>query len=280
MFPDAPAWLQALLLGGLQGVTEFLPVSSSGHLALAPALLGWPQPTLTEAVVLHLGTLTAVCIVFARDLAAIVLSFLRSARTGRWDSYAGRDGFFICISVVPAALAGFFLRPRISELMARPEAAAIGLAATGLLLCLGELIAAVRERHRFIEEMNWVDALFMGLAQAAALLPGVSRSGATIAAARTRGLERPGAARFSFLMGVPAMLGAGLLEVSDFAADPAPLDSAVSNPLLISFAASVAAGMFAIRLLLRLVQKRGLWPFGLYCLAAALSFIFLVQPGA
>ena len=267
-------WFQALVLGMVQGLTEFLPISSSGHLVLVPALLGWDAPSLSFAVALHWGTLLAVLWAFRRDLKRMARDMGRSARRRRMVSYEARDGFFLLVASLPAAGAGSVLRPWLTEAMDGPFLAALGLCVTAMLLGGCELVGRCRERRRYIEEMTWLDALLMGLGQALALAPGISRSGATMAVGRMRLLDRPGAARFSFLMGIPVMLGAGFLETLISWQDGAWRNGFLDANVWIGVAASALCGLAAIKVLLGYVRRRSFMPFALYCLAVGLLALY------
>lgn len=280
MFSRAPELVRALVLGILQGLTEFLPISSSGHLVFLPALLGWPQPTILMAVVVHMGTLLSVVWTFRQDLKAIVQEMWKTIPQRRWTSYQAREGYFICLATVPAALSGYFLQPLMTAAMSSPLTAAYGLFVTAILLGGSEIYAYWRERNRYIEEISWLDVLLMGLGQALALMPGISRSGATMAMGRARGLDRPGIARFSFLMGLPVMLGAGMLELSSALTEGNLALPSVALPLGVSFVASAASGLLAIRLFMNFVKHRGLLPFAFYCLVLGLALLYYLNSGA
>ena len=271
-------WFQALVLGMVQGVTEFLPISSSGHLVIVPALLRWDAPSLSFAVALHWGTLLSVLWAFRRDLKRMAQDMGRSARLRRLVSYEARDGFFLLLASLPAAGVGYGLRPWLAEAMDGPFFAALGLCATALLLGGSELVGRWRERRRYIEEMTWWDALLMGLGQALALAPGISRSGATMAMGRLRLLDRPGAARFSFLMGIPVMLGAGFLETLVSWQDGAWHNGFLDANAWIGVAASALCGLAAIKVLLGYVRRRSFMPFALYCLAVGLGLALYWMP--
>ncbi len=260
-------WVQALLLGLLQGLTEFLPISSSGHLVVVPALLAWAPPSLLFAVTVHMGTLLALVLVYSRDMLHILRSLWQTVRRRRLADYAARDGIFILVASIPAGVAGVMLQPYIAATLSQPRVAAIGLCCTGLLLGGSELWARWREQERYMEELTLGQAVIMGVGQALALLPGISRSGATMAAGRAQGLDREGVARFSFLLGVPIMLGAGLLEFLTLEDPRGLLQEQAGLPLLAGFVASVLAGTVAIKTLLRIVRRHSLYPFAVYCVA-------------
>ena len=258
--------LRALVLGILQGAAEFLPVSSSGHLVLVPWLLGWESPGLAFDAVVHWGTALAVVVYYWPDWVAMGRSVLKSMRIesirrGRvlLDDQS-RLAWLIILGAIPAAVLGYFLDDFFERLFDRPGAAAGFLLVTALLLVTSERLA---RSMRGVAEMNWTDALVVGIAQALAIFPGVSRSGATIAAGLTRGLNRELAARYSFLLGTPMILGAGLFKVMDLA--QAGSLAADWPSLLVGFVVSGVVGFGCIHLLLRYVRERRLYPFAAYC---------------
>ena len=192
----------AIFWGLIQGLTEFLPISSSGHLVLVPALLGQEGPDLATSAVLHLGTLAAVLAYYRRD----VIGILRFDRPGR------RLLTLLAIGSVPAVVGGLIFRGVLEELNETPRAVAVALIATGVVLLSTML---VRVGDKMTTDIGPTDAGIIGVAQATALIPGVSRSGMTIAAGLWRGMSRIEAARFAFLLGIPAIAGAGLLEFGE-----------------------------------------------------------------
>jgi len=254
------SWIQALLLGLLQGVTEFLPVSSSGHLVLVPWLLGWPAPTLAFDTLVHWGTAAAVVGYFWRDWLELLQGAWEALRSRSLDDPRARLLLWLVIGTLPAALAGWALEDFFEGMFGRPAAAAGFLLVTASILTLVE---SGSRRDRSLAQMTWLDALLVGLAQAAAILPGISRSGSTIAAGMARGQERQHAARFSFLLSTPIILGAGLLQVADLLGSGSL--SAQLPLLLVGFLAALLAGLACIHFLLRYLQRRSLYPFAIYC---------------
>ena len=260
---------QALLLGVLQGATEFLPVSSSGHLVLVPWLLGWPASSLTFDAVVHWGTAVAVIAYFWRDWVALAGAAIKSVnrqigKSANSTSEAGRV-WLILLGTVPAALIGYLLEDFFEEMFARPIAAAGFLLITAALLAASERLG---RRQRDLDTLNWLDALLIGLAQALAIFPGISRSGSTIAAGLARGLRRESAARFSFLLATPIILGAGLFKVTDLAQAGG---LAAQAPVLVAgFVSAGVVGFGCIHLLLRYLQRRPLYPFAIYCAAGGI----------
>ncbi|MDY7075531.1 MAG: undecaprenyl-diphosphatase UppP [Chloroflexota bacterium] len=261
---------QAFLLGVLQGATEFLPVSSSGHLVLVPWLLGWPASGLAFDVVVHWGTAVAVIVYFWRDWVSIFKSI--NLKSPDLKSVA----WLILLGTVPAALLGYLLDDFFEAMFARPIAAASFLLVTAALLTASERLG---RRQRDLDTLDWLDALLIGLAQALAIFPGISRSGSTIAAGLARGLRRESAARFSFLLATPTILGAGLLKVVDLAQMGGL--AAQAPTLVVGFLAAGLVGFGCIHFLLRYLQRRPLYPFAIYCAAAGIAclLVALVRGG-
>lgn len=252
--------IEAIFLGILQGATEFLPISSSGHLVIIPAIVDMPPADLTMIGVLHLGTLLAVLIYFWRDLWGILTAVLRDLRRRQpLASTESRLGWLIVVGSIPAVVLGLLFASALEEIFSQPEAAAFFLLITAVLLVIGErMLSGDKE----VARMNWTDALTIGSFQAFALLPGVSRSGSTIVGGLIRGLDRPTATRFSFLLGVPAILGAGLLSLLDIVnaqASEAPIIYAAG------FVAAAVTGYVCIAFLLRWVRTHTLYIFAIYC---------------
>ncbi len=259
-------WWQALLLGVVQGLTEFLPISSSAHLVLVGHLLGSsadPAQAFIFDVLVQWGTLLAVLLYFWADWWAMLRAAGRVlARPGRLATDAeARLLLAVLLATVPAALVGVLLKDTIARFFSAPRLAGRFLVLTALGMAMAEIWG---RRKRALRDLNLTDALWIGLGQALALLPGVSRSGATIAAGMARHLRRPAAARFSFLMAVPVMVGAGVLALRDLHA--LPPDPAFRRALVLGFGAAAVTGYAAIRLLLGYLSRHSLWPFIVYCL--------------
>jgi undecaprenyl-diphosphatase len=260
---------QSILLGIIQGITEFLPVSSSAHLALTPYLLGWQIPE-HEAflfdVLVQVATLAAVIAYYRRDLTAILSALIRGLLQRKPFAEAeARLGWLIVLGTIPAGLAGIALQDHVEAAFHSPAATA-----GFLLLTAGLLLAAERlgNRGKGLEALTWQDALWIGFFQAAAIFPGVSRSGATITGGMTRNLQRPAAARFSFLLSIPIMLAAGLLAGGDLAQSP---DLGRLLPVFLpGFLASAVTGYLAIRWLIGYLTTHSLKAFSIYCAALAL----------
>jgi undecaprenyl-diphosphatase len=251
---------QGIAYGAVQGLSEFLPVSSSAHLTLLPWFAGWEDPGLGFDVALHVGTLLAVLWYFWRDWWELAVDALAGlgGRGGRSENSLLL--WKIVVASIPAAVIGVALERKAEEAFRAPVLIAAALAALGALLYWGDRRPESRPR---LESIDWTDALWIGVAQAAAIVPGVSRSGVTITAARLRGIGREASARFSFLLSTPVIAGAALLKVHALVAaghDPAQL---------LALAASALFGFVAIGGLIRYVRQRSYLPFVLYRFALA-----------
>jgi undecaprenyl-diphosphatase len=259
---------QAIVLGLVQGLTEFIPVSSSGHLVLVPWLLGWEIPhdvAFVFDVLVQLGTLVAVFAYFWGDLWAIARGVVQGLAARRpLASPEARLGWLVAAATVPAVVVGFVLKDYFAGTFANAWMTALQLLLTAALLVASERLG---KRLRGLETVNGVDALVVGLMQALALLPGVSRSGATIAGGLGRGLDRPAAARFSFLMSVPVMLGVGVVAANDLLAIPDA--GAYALPIAAGFVVAAVVGYGAIAWLLRYLSRGSLYGFAVYCAAVS-----------
>jgi undecaprenyl-diphosphatase len=252
--------IQAIVLGLVQGATEFIPVSSSGHLVLVPWLLGWDSPGLVFDTVVHWGTLVAVLAYFWRDWLALILAWLRGLLRWDWRDPLARLAWLLILGSIPAALIGFLLEDFFESLFGKPVWVSFFLLVTAGLLALSERLG---KRSRVMGDLRWHDALLIGLVQAAAIAPGISRSGATMATGLFRGLQRPDAARFSFLLATPIIFGAGLFKLLDLFAVPDPLSHVPL--LLVGFLTAAIVGYLCIWGLLRYLQRGTLYPFAIYC---------------
>lgn len=251
------------LLGMVQGVTEFLPVSSSGHLVLAQWLLGWTQPGVVLEAVVHLATLLAVLLYFRTDIWSLARALLLGGSEGR--RYVG----LIVLGTVPVALVGVLTRGAIEEAFDAPWLVGAMLLVTAAGLVLADVRAVNARRPR----PSPAGALLVGLGQALSLLPGVSRSGATISVGVASGVRLPEAARFSFILSIPAILGAGVWEVFLEPTRPT-LTAAQTWGMVVAGAAALVSGLIAIRLLLAVVRRRRLRWFALYCALVGIAVIF------
>ena len=267
------SFLQASILGIIQGLTEFLPVSSSAHLVLAPAYLNWhfsESEAFIFDVLVQWGTLAAVIIYFWKDLRAIFFAAVSSLRSRNLEDKDARLAWLIVIASIPAAIIGFLVRDAIQSVFIQPAIAGWLLLATAGLLVMAELLG---KRMRDLDKLSLLDALIIGLFQAFSLLPGISRSGSTIAGAMIRNIDRASAARFSFLMSVPVMMGAGLFALTELG-QFSDL-SAFAGPLIVGFIFSALVGYFAIKWLLNFVANRSFYPFAIYCTLLGFISIWL-----
>ena len=245
---NLPPMLEAMLWGLIQGLTEFLPISSSGHLVLVPAFLGVEPPDLATSALLHLGTLIAVLAYYRHDLIKLV-HFRR-------DAEARRILTLLIIGTIPATV-GIALTKQLSSFQESTTAVAVALLVTGVVLVASGFIT---RRARTLENASLSDALLVGVAQATALLPGISRSGMTITAALGRGLSSVEAARFSFLLAVPAIAGGGLIEMVEM------LDGGgIPSDVWIGVLVAAVSGYLAIAFLIKTLVRLGLRPFAVYC---------------
>jgi undecaprenyl-diphosphatase len=256
----------AITLGLLQGLSEFLPVSSSAHLILAPWFFGWPDPGLTFDTALHVGTLMAVAIYFWRDW----LTLLRAAPCPR--SPGGRLFWLLMLGAIPGGIAGLLLDTFAEQMLRSPLLIAGTLSVMGLVLFAADRLG---RSDRDVSDLHPLDAILIGIAQALAIVPGVSRSGITIATARGRGIARADAARFSFLLGCPIILGAALYKLRDLAATP----YMITGPFLAGIATSAVVGLLSISFMLRYIRQAGLGIFVLYRLLLAALVITTVLLG-
>jgi undecaprenyl-diphosphatase len=270
--------VQALVMGVVQGLTEFLPISSSGHLILVPWLLGWDQPFITSlafSVMLHMGTLAALLAYFARDWVRLVgagLASLRDRRIG--DDPTRRLAWVLVVATVPAGLAGVLLGDAIESVARRPAIVALALVVGAAILWYAD---EVGRHERDADSIGWGAAFAIGIAQAIALVPGISRSGITISAGLLLGITREAAARFSFLLAAPTIAGAGLFEVYRLVRGEAGAvpDTAI---LVVGVLASLVTGVLTIHALLGWFRRRGVGVFVAYRIAlAALVVVALLK---
>lgn len=268
--------LEAIFLGIIQGATEFLPISSSGHTLLVPSLLRMPEPGLSLIAIAHQGTLLAVFVYFWRDLWAIIVGVLQGLQSGRpLANDESRLGWYIVAGSIPAAVAGLTLEDFFESVFGEPMFAAVFLLVTAGLLVAGERL---HSGHKELAGMNAGDAVIVGLFQMLALLPGISRSGSTIAGGLWRGLDRATSARFSFLLGIPAILGAGLLALLEII--EAGNVAAQFPAYMATFLAAAVTGYACIHFLLTWLREHGLYAFAAYCAGFGLLYLLLVSLGA
>ncbi|MFD2113394.1 undecaprenyl-diphosphate phosphatase [Thiorhodococcus fuscus] len=265
---------QILILSLVQGITEFLPISSSGHLVLTPLLFGFDLQSLAFDVSVHLGTLAAVMIYFRKEIARMTLAVLRSLGTRRLDDRDARLGWMIVIATIPVVLLGLPLKSVLEMLRQDDTLIALVIAGTtigfGLLLWLADW-RSTRSRDEY--SLNWRDAFFIGSMQAIAIIPGTSRSGITITAGLMLGLDRKATSRFSFLLSIPTIIMAGLLESIDLVQAVEPVDW---TALLIGAQFSFLVAYLTIHFFLHFIERISMLPFVLYRLLLGGLILFLV----
>ena len=319
-----PAWLQAVILGIVQGLTEFIPVSSSAHLAIVPYLAGWEHSSLAFDVALHIGTLAAVVVYFRGELIAMVRGLLGGRSVD--DRIYRRLALYVAAASVPVAIVGYFLEDIVADAAEDPRLVALLLLVTAALLTVGEWARTHRVKRAAaavpaaapgqpvwngdwvgprgggdedadvgslpigddptdpagttLEGMGLRQAMAVGVLQCLALLPGVSRSGTTITGGLFSGLTREAATRFSFLLSLPALVGAFVLSVPDLA-EPGQYSGAA---ITAGVAASFVSGYIAVRFLVRLVARDRLTPFARYCVflsvVTLIAYQFLGPPSS
>jgi undecaprenyl-diphosphatase len=262
--------IQAIILGIVQGLTEFLPISSSAHLVLVPPLINVtyssPAQALAFDTLLHFGTLAAVVAYFWREIVSIIIGLVSSIldifrgkfKIGLKEDSSKRLAWLLIIGTIPAALAGVLLNKQFEALFNNYAAVGFFLLITGVLLWAAE---RVKSGHKEVKNVSFKNALAIGIFQAFAIAPGISRSGATISAGLFSGLERELAARYSFLLAIPAIAGAALVQVKDIGAGFETNTAA----LIAGFLAALIVGFLAIKLLLKIIRERTLMVFAYYC---------------
>jgi|SRR5690554_216721 len=255
------SYLHAIFLGIVQGITEFLPVSSSGHLVIVPAVLGIPKPPLTFDILLHLATGVAVAANFKKELFLLLKGIVRGEKAA-----LGLTGW-LAAGTVPAVAAGLFFREKVEGFFAVPVFAGVFLLVTGFFLWLADRYDGDKDYH----SLGIGGALLVGVFQAMALLPGISRSGATITAGRGLGLSRREAARFSFLLSIPVIFGAGIYEALPVLTGEVTAE--LTGPYLVGMLAAAVSGFLVIRYFLQYLGRGKLRPFMIYCWILGAGFI-------
>ena len=268
---------QMVVLGIVQGITELLPISSTAHMRIVPALLGWPDPGSAFSALMQLAALAAVISYFRRDVAQIGVGAMEVVRTRRIESGPARIAVGIVLGTIPIVIAGLFLAPLLNRCGSPLRALwVIGAASLvmALLLALTEWLA----RHRLrVEQAGALDFVLVGIAQVGALIPGVSRSGSTLTAALALGFKRAEAARLSFLLGLPAIALAGLKEAYEIA--KAGIDAHAVSLLAVGLLAGSVASFAAIWGLMRYLEKMSSWAFVVYRAAMGLFLLVAVMQG-
>lgn len=256
---------EAVILGVVQGVGEFLPISSSAHLVLVPWLMGWHYAGLTFDVALHMGTLVAVVAFFWKDWLILMHDGLLRRRTTE-----GRLFWYLVVATVPGAAIGYMFEEQAETIFREPLVIGVMLIIMGVILYLADTRAPA---YKKLEEVGLGESLWIGLSQALAIIPGVSRSGITMAVGRMAGLDRETAARFSFLMSTPIIFGAGVMQLPKLT--PADLNL----PFLVGVAVSAVVGFLSIKFLLRFLTRHSFGIFIWYRLILGAAVIFLALAG-
>lgn len=264
-------FLEAVVLGLVQGLTEFLPISSTAHVQVVPMLLGWGDPGVAVIAVIQLGSIAAVIGYFRHDLSQVLKGVVRACRHGQWRDPEARLGVAIALGTVPIVLAGLAIKRFVPDYDHSPLRSLTSIAIVSivmaLLLALAELVG---RRRRQLDQVQPRDGLLVGLAQALALVPGVSRSGSTLTASMFDGWQRAAAARFSFLLGVPAITLAGVVQLKDAIASPT---NGGLVPMLVGIVAAAVVSWLAIAWLLRFLQRHSTWVFVVYRLLFGLAIL-------
>jgi undecaprenyl-diphosphatase len=273
---------QAIILGVVQGDTEYIPVSSSAHLMIVPWLLGWPDAPFEFEVLVQWGTLVGVFVYFWRDIWAIITGVLQGLlRRDPFGMPEARLGWLVVLATLPVVVVGLTLKDYFKAAFGEPVFAGGLLIFNALLLTIAEYYggAAVERLNggRELDELSWLDAVVIGFWQSAAVLPGISRSGATISGGVLRRLSRTEAARFSFLMSIPALLGAGVVALKDLL--EAGTLMAQLPAISIGFVVAAVSGYLCIRWLLHYLQRHSLYAFAGYCIVVSLITITVYLVG-
>ncbi|MEP6857697.1 MAG: undecaprenyl-diphosphate phosphatase [Gemmatimonadales bacterium] len=260
--------LQAIALGIIQGLSEFLPISSSAHLALAPWLFGWEDPGLAFDVALHFGTLLALLWYFRMEWLALVRGAVGIVTTGRIETPEKRKVIHLIVATIPGAIGGYLLQSRAESAFRSPQLIAIALIAMGVVLWLVDKLV---DQARVLGEMRWVDAILIGLSQVVALIPGVSRSGSTITSGRGLRFDRESAAEFSFLMSGPIIAAAIIVE-----APKALAQGGLTNEIMSGVLASAISGWLAISILMRYISRHSYGIFAFYRVALGIAVLAVI----
>jgi undecaprenyl-diphosphatase len=247
---------QAFVLGFVQGLTEFLPISSSAHLALTPWFFGWQDPGLAFDVALHFGTLLAVLWYFRKEWAELIKALISILRKRRVETVEEKRVVFLILATIPGAVGGLLLEEKAETVFRAQALTATMLIVMGIILWAADRFARM---DRELPTMRWLDALLIGLAQVVALVPGVSRSGSTMSTGRLLGFTRQSAAVFSFLMSMPIIAAAVVLKVPDVLRE-----SGITTPLVVGVFAAAVSSWLAIAILLRYVARHSYGIFALY----------------
>jgi undecaprenyl-diphosphatase len=263
------SWMQVVVLAIVQGLGEFLPISSSGHLVLVPAFFGWSDQGLVFDVAVHFGTLGAVCVYFREDVLGLLKGGM-NILSGKFDSPQAHMALYMGVGTIPATVVGLLLAGWIAANLRDPAVVALTLSGYGILLAAADRLG---RQNRTIADIRLADAVVIGLAQALALVPGTSRSGITITAAMLLGLRRQDAARFSFLLSVPVILLASIYELGSILIS----DVAIQwSQLAIAALISGIVAYLSIEFFMRFVNAIGLLPFAIYRLILAGVIVYVL----
>lgn len=260
---------QAIVLGLIQGLTEFLPISSSAHLSLAPYLFGWQDPGLAFDVALHFGSLLAVLWFFKQEWVMLARAAWEIATTRRTETVEQKRVLFIMLATIPGAIGGLVLEEKAETIFRAPALTAIALIVMGIILWAADRFSS---QERPMEKMRWLDAVLIGTAQVVALVPGVSRSGSTITTGRILGFNRQSAAIFSFLMSMPITAAALVLKVPDVLRE-----GGLGVQVLVGVIAAGISSWLAISVLLRYVSRRSYGVFALYRVLLGAAVLWIVH---
>jgi len=264
---------QAIVFGAVQGLTEFLPVSSTAHLILLPWFLHWPDPGLAFDVALHLGTLVALLIYFRADWIALITSALGLIR-GRRKAPDARMAMLIVAATIPGAAAGSLFEHKVEDALRAPPLIAVMLIAMALILVAAEILG---RRKKSLDEISWGDAITIGIAQAFAIVPGVSRSGSTITAGLFLNMKRDAAARFSFYLSAPIIAGAVAKKTLDILKTGLGLEQL--TPLIVGIISAGIIGYLAIAFLMRYLQTHNTFLFVVYRIALGIVVLLAFWSG-
>jgi undecaprenyl-diphosphatase len=261
--------LEVIILSIIQGITEFLPISSSAHLILPSAIFGWEDQGIAFDVAVHVGTLLAVMLYFRQDIANLTVGWVKSL--GGQHSTDSKLAWWVILATIPAGLAGLLAADLIETFLRSPWVLAITTIVFGLLLWLAD---ATAKQQVSMEQMNWRQALIIGLAQAVALIPGTSRSGITMTAAMLLGLDKVSAARFSFLLSIPIIVLSGGYQASKLLSEPTQYDI---SGILLGMVLSFISALICIHFFLKIISRMGMLPFVIYRLLLGVGLIVFLS---
>lgn len=261
--------LEVIILSIIQGITEFLPISSSAHLILPSAIFGWEDQGIAFDVAVHVGTLLAVMLYFRQDIANLTVGWVKSL--GGQHSTDSKLAWWVILATIPAGLAGLLAADLIETFLRSPWVLAITTIVFGLLLWLAD---ATAKQQVSMEQMSWRQALIIGLAQAVALIPGTSRSGITMTAAMLLGLDKVSAARFSFLLSIPIIGLSGGYQTTKLLSEPAQYDI---SGILLGVVLSFISALICIHFFLKIISRMGMLPFVVYRLLLGVGLILFLS---